>query len=597
MDRIKELRAAMEKHSIDVYYIPTDDYHSSEFVGDYFKVREYFSGFTGSAGTLIVTMDKAGLWTDGRYFLQAEEELSGSEITLYKSGEAKVPTINEFLLQNLEDGMTLGFDGRCMTAASVLNIKRMFENSGKLIKISDDIDLADALWDKRPAMSVSSAFILEEIYSGENAVSKIKRLRNRMKELDVYAHIISSLDDIAWLLNIRADDIKYSPLLLSYLLITESRVVLYCNKKSVDEIGAYLKGIEVFVKNYDEIYDDAMQLSLISDKRLILADIEKINYRLFKQLQKGRILNAVNPVVNMKAIKNKTEILNEAQAHIKDGVAYIRFLYWFSKNIENNITEMDIAKKLFAERSKMEGFIEESFEPIVAYGKHGAIVHYSPDEKSNSVIRKKSYVLIDTGAHYFEGTTDITRTLACGTLTDEEKDNYTLVLKGNLALGDAKFLYGSTGANLDILSRSTLWRNGLDYNHGTGHGVGYLMNVHEGPNNIKWRIGKGKNQNVVIEPGMITSNEPGIYIKDKYGIRLENMIVCKERETNVYGRFLEFETLTLVPFDLKAINTKLLDEHEIDILNKYHKKINKVLSPFLNKDEKRFLDSITKPVL
>ena len=596
MDRIKELRDVMRKHDIDIYYIPTDDYHSSEFVGDYFKVREYISGFTGSAGTLIVTMNEAGLWTDGRYFLQAEDELKDSGIVLYRAGMECVPTIDEFMLSRLEDNMILGFDGRCMVASSVINLRRKIENCGKVVRIVSDVDLSAEIWQDRPELPGSDAFILDEEYTGESAVSKIERLRDRMSELNVYGHIITTLDDIAWLLNIRANDIEYSPLLLSYLTVTDSKITLYCNQCSVSKISEYLKGINVEIKDYNEIYNDLPKMILISKGRTILADIDKINYLLYKKLFKGKILNMVNPTTKMKAMKNETEVLNEAKAHIKDGSAYVKFLYCFNQNISKGITELDIANKLLEERSKMEGFIEESFEAIVAYGSHGAIVHYSPDEASNIELQDKSFVLIDTGAHYLEGTTDITRTLACGELTKEEKDNYTLVLKGNLALGDAKFLYGLTGANLDILARSALWRKGLDYNHGTGHGVGYLMNVHEGPNNIRWRLGKGKNLSAVIEPGMITSNEPGVYITGKYGIRLENMIVCKEREKNDFGRFMEFETLTIVPFDINAINIDMLDEHEKMLLNDYHKNVNKIISPFLDSKEKEFLDRITRDI-
>lgn len=596
MDRIKELRALMKKYEIDVYYVPTDDYHGSEFVGGYFKAREYLSGFTGSAGTLIVTMTEAGLWTDGRYYLQAEAELNGSQITLYKAGLENVMTINRFLLHKLNDGMTMGFDGRCMAASSVIGLKKIFDNHGKKVNMADNLDLVKEMWTDRPELSVSDAFVLEEKYSGESAASKISRLREVLSKRKIYGHIITALDDIAWLLNIRGNDIKCSPLILSYIIITEDKLVLYCNRKSIENVKEYLIGLSITIKDYEDIYNDISDVALMADRRLIMADLDRINYSIYNKISRCRIYNAINPTTLMKAEKNETEILNEAEAHIKDAVAYVKFLYWFKENVCNNITELDIAEKLVSERSKMDGFIEESFEPIAAYGKHGAIVHYSPSKESNIKIENKSFVLIDTGAHYLEGTTDITRTLACGELTAEEKKSYTLVLKGNLALGDVKFLYGMTGANLDILARSALWREGLDYNHGTGHGVGYLLNVHEGPNNIRWRLGSGKKLSSVIEPGMITSNEPGLYITDKYGIRLENMIVCKEREKNEFGRFMEFETLTLVPFDLQAIDVKLLDEHEKMLLNKYHKKIYNILNTFLDEREERFLKEITREI-
>lgn len=596
MNKINKLRNLMKENKIDIYYVPTDDFHGSEFVGAYFKAREYLSDFTGSAGTLIVTMEDAGLWTDGRYYLQAEEELSEGEIVLYKAGMENVKTINQFLQERLSDGMTLGFDGRCLTASSIIGLKRLLKNNGKKINICDNVDLVDCMWDDRPKLSVSEAFELEEKYIGESAVSKIKRLRNKLKDYNAFAYVLTSLDDIAWLLNIRAHDIKCSPLLLSYMIITDCKATLYCNKESVKMIDEYLTGIGIEVKNYNDIYEDAENIPISKNGKLIIADLDKVNYTLYNKIKKNRIYNIVNPTTVMKAIKNNVEVVNEAEAHIKDGIAYIRFLHWFSQNKSKKITELDIAVELLKQRQNMEGFIEESFEPIVAYGKHGAIVHYSPTKKSNIKIDNKSFVLIDTGAHYYEGTTDITRTLSCGDLDDEEKKNYTLVLKGNLALGAAKFVYGTTGSNLDILAREPLWNEGLDYNHSTGHGVGYLMNVHEGPNNIRWKFGKGKTISCAIEPGMITSNEPGLYLSEKYGIRLENMIVCKEREKNEYGRFLEFETLTLVPFDINAIDVKLLSEKEKNILNEYHKKIYKVMCPFLNEEEQRFLLEITREI-
>lgn len=619
--RINEIRIFMSEKNIDVYYIPTDDFHGSEFVSEYFKAREYMSGFTGSAGTLIITKDSAGLFTDGRYFLQAEKELENTDIVLYRMGNEGVPSIVEFLDANMENGMVLAFDGRCVTAGFAISVKKYFEEKGKDISLKGDVDLVSYIWKDRPALPDSKPYVLDEKYCGESLSEKIDRVRKEMKNKNAKSFILTSLDDIAWLLNIRGDDIKCSPLVLSNMLITEDKAVFYCGSdKKPDEktlnIYDYLHSNKIQIKGYFEIYDD---IKKIGNTLPVIADLDKVNFRLYseilntvnqcydtltdKKIRDGfisyhdAIIDIINPTTNFKAVKNSIEIENEKNAHIKDAVAYVRFLYWFKKKCDKkSITEQDIAKKLLEERKKMDGFISESFEPIVAYKEHGAIVHYSFDEYSNAHLDEKSFVLIDTGGHYLEGTTDITRTLSCGELSSEEKINYTLVLKGNLALGSAVFLEGITGAGLDILARRPLWEKSLDYKHGTGHGVGYLLNVHEGPNSIRYRLGEGKNVSAVMKPGMITSNEPGLYITGKYGIRIENMIVCKEKLKNDFGRFLEFETLTMVPYELDAIEEELLDSTEKRFINEYHSKVYKTLKSFLNEEEQIFLSEITRTI-
>ena len=597
--RITRLRENMIKHHINVYYVPSDDFHGSEFVSEYFKEREYMSGFRGSAGTLIVTEDMAGLFTDGRYFLQAENELTGTDIVLFKMGETGVPDINEFLFDKLEDGMTLGFDGRCVTAAKALSIQKYFTKKNKKIFLKGELDLVGDIWENRPKLPKEPAYMLALSYAGESIESKLARLREAMEKEGADSLILTSLDDIAWLLNIRGNDIKCSPMVLAYMIITVTTITFYCGNgtKEDDKLTKVYdalteKGIQI--KGYFDIYQD---IEVLDKETYVIADLDKVNYRLYCCLKQDKIVDILNPTTSFKAVKNRIEIENQKKAHIRDGVAYARFLYWF-KNIchKEEISELVIADRLLMERKKQEGFVSESFEPIVAYKEHGAIVHYSPTQETNCPLGNRSFVLIDTGAQYFEGTTDITRTLSCGELTEEEKRHYTLVLKANLALGNAKFLKGATGASLDMLARKPLWENGLDYNHGTGHGVGYFSNVHEGPNSIRYRVGEGKNVSIPFEAGMISSNEPGLYITNQYGIRLENMIVCVERENNAFGCFLVFDTLTLVPFELEAIIPEMLSDKEKVLLNSYHARVYKEISPYLDEEEKSCLAAMTREV-
>ena len=596
-DRIDRLRDLMKKERIDVYYIPSDDFHGSEFVSDYFKEREYISGFTGSAGTVIVSMDEAVLYTDGRYFLQAEKELEGSGIKLYRDGNKNVPKINQYLCEILDDGMTLAFDGRCMTTNKVFQMKSYFLRNNKNIIINGSVDLPGIMWEDRPELPDEKGFVLKEEYAGESLKSKILKIREFMYSKSADIFILTSLDDIAWTLNIRGGDVKCSPLVLSYLIVSMDDICFYCGSGKKEDrklagIYDYLVDNGICVKGYFDIYEDLKGF----EKEVILADLSKVNYKIYSMIERLQINDVYNPTTILKAVKNDTEIKNMRDAHIKDAVASIKFLYWFkNRSLNQKITELDLCENMLENRSSMDGFISESFEPIVAYGKHGAIVHYSPDENTNAEIENKSFVLIDTGAHYIEGTTDITRTISCGELTEEEKRNYTLVLKGNLALGNAVFMEGATGASLDMLARKPLWDNYMDYNHGTGHGVGYLLNVHEGPNAIRYKVSSVINTPAFKE-GMITSNEPGLYLTDKYGIRTENMILCVNKAENEFGKFLGFETLTLVPFETEAIVLNMLNEEERELINSYHERIYTTLHKYFDGNELKFLESITKRI-
>lgn len=601
LKRLELLRTAMKKAHIDMYIIPTDDFHLSEYVGDYFKCREYLSGFTGSAGVMVVTERQAGLWTDGRYFLQAEQQLAGTGIDLYRIGMDNVPDIAQYVRQHLKKGMNLGFDGRCMTAFEGCGYAELVEscgeeNTGRLIY---QTDLVGEIWTERPSISKEKAFVLNMKYAGESYESKLIKVRKDMEEKRADLCLLTALDEIAWLLNIRGNDVKCNPVLLSYLIITKEKVIIYCFEESITEIKDYLKDFGIEIRNYFSIYDEIREYG--QDNR-VLIDNNKVNYTLYMSLlnSNAKILDYNNPTYFLKAIKNKIEVENEREAHLKDAIAYIKFLYWFKSNLgKQYMDERTVARRLLQERKNMEHFVEESFDSIVAYGEHGAIVHYSATEDSKYEIQPSSFLLIDTGAHYLEGTTDITRTLVCGALTDRQKKHYTAVLRGNLNLGGVKFLYGVNGLNLDVLARQPLWELGLDYNHGTGHGVGYLLNVHEGPNAFRWRITEGKKRVPQLEEGMITSNEPGVYLKGEYGIRLENMMVCRRSEdydTNPFGNFMEFETLTLVPFEREAIVAEELTERERKLLNAYHARVYEKVSPYLNREEQVFLKEYTKPL-
>ena len=621
-ERINDLRALMQDRGIDAYIVCTQDFHSSEYVGDYFKEREYLSGFTGSAGTLVVTYEKAALWTDGRYYLQAEEELLISDIKLMKMGQEHVDTIEEYLIKSFYDKMqkvqdvqenaynqlekshkdsnqfVIGFDGRTVNKNFVEQLQSKIQLQSKVpfnINIYANEDLVGFVWKDRPLLAANPVWKLDFGYTGRTCEEKFEALREEMKKTESDICVLSSLDDIAWLLNLRGDDIQYNPVFLSYMMIDRNGAILYANETIFSEkIKEELKTMNVVIKPYNDIYKDIAQIPL--DKS-VLADYNKINYRLVSLIPSGcNVQNIQNPIVKMKAVKNTIECDNIRKAHLKDGIAVTKFMYWLKKNIGKiEITEMSAAKKLEEFRANQEGYIGASFAPIMAYGRHGAIVHYSATEESNVKLEKKGFLLSDTGGHYFEGTTDITRTYVLGKLESEEKTAFTLVLRGNINLASARFKYGVTGANLDILARMPLWENGLDYNHGTGHGVGYVLNVHEEPNSIGWQIKPHKN-NVVLEEGMVTSNEPGLYLTGEFGIRHENLILCKTLCETEYGKFMGFETLTLVPFDLEGIDKTLLSDREIDWLNQYHQYVYKMLSPYFEGDELRWLQTATKTI-
>ena len=591
--KLNALRILMKEKKIDAYLVATDDFHGSEYVGDYFKCRKYITGFTGSAGTAIITQDMAGLWTDGRYFIQAADQLRDTTIELFKSGEPGVPTMHQFLNDKLEEGMCLGFDGRTVSAREAEELQELLQEKHITFSVNDD--LIGEIWEDRPVLSCEPVMELDIRWTGKSRADKIAEIREQMKAKEADTFILTSLDDIAWLLNIRGNDIHCCPVVLSYLVMMENELRLYANAAAFsEEIRSNLEADGVKIYPYDDVYSYVQSIS--SDKKVLLSRAN-VNSRLVSNIpSEVTILDEPNLTLLPKAVKNETEMENERIAHIKDGVAVTKFIHWLKKNVtRTNITELSTAEKLYQFRSEQEHFLGESFDPIIAYGTHAAIVHYSATEATDIPLEARGMVLADTGGHYLEGTTDITRTIVLGPVTAKEKKFFTAVLRGNLNLAAAKFKYGCTGLNLDYLARGPLWELGEDYNHGTGHGVGYLLNVHEGPNSFRWKNLPG-NPAPVLEEGMITSDEPGYYLENEFGIRHENLVLCKKAEKTSFGQFMCFEPLTMVPFDLEGINPEEMTERERKLLNDYHQKVYTTISPYLDEEEKEWLKQATREI-
>ena len=589
-NRIEKLRSLMKEKDIFAYIIPSADYHQSEYVGEFFKGREFISGFTGSAGTVVITQEKAILWTDGRYFLQAEEELSTSCVELYKMGQENVPTTFEYIENEVPSGSKVGFDGRTISAAmgAILELNLAKKN----ITISYEDDLLNEIWEDRPALSDAKAFSLDVKYSGEDFTSKIARVREWMRENNTTTHILTSLDDIAWLFNIRGGDIKYNPVVLSYAVITLDKAILFVDENKLnDEIKTSFGEEVVEIKNYFEIYEF---VKTINKEEIVLIDSNKISYSILKNIPAGvKVVNGMNPSTKFKAQKNSVEIENTKKAHIRDGVAVTKFMYWLKNNIGKiEITELSAADKITELRREQGKFIEESFGTIAGYASNGAIIHYSVTKESNTTLKDRGLFLLDSGGQYFDGTTDITRTFALGELTEEEKYHFTTVARAMIRLSDVKFLHGVNGYYLDILARRILWNEGLNYNHGTGHGVGHVLNVHEGPNGFRL----DNKESAILEEGMITTNEPGFYKAGSHGIRLENEMLCVKGEKNEFGQFMEFEPITIAPIDLDAINVELMKEDEKAYLNEYHKMVFDTVSPFLTTEETNWLKEYTRAI-
>lgn len=591
-ERIEKLRELMKSKKVDVYVVPTADYHQSEYVGEHFKARAFITGFTGSAGTAVITLDEAGLWTDGRYFLQAEKQLEGSNVKLMKMGQPGVPTIAEYLKEAVGKGKTLGVDGRVITMSEGMEYDDIVKEAGG--KLVYDLDLIDEVWSDRPPMSKEPAFALDIKYTGESTSDKLKRIRQFMDEHHADKHVLTTLDDICWTLNIRGNDIEFFPLLLSYAIIDKDGVLLYIDESKLGEdIKKNLAADNVSLRPYNDIYENIKTLKV--EKGLLL-DSGKVNYALYCNIPDSVVkVDKQNPEIIFKAVKNKVEIENIKKAQIKDSVAHIRFMKWLKENVaKEEITEISASEKLDSFREAMGNFIRPSFEPISAFGEHAAIVHYTSSPETDIRLKEGSFFLSDTGAGFYEGSTDITRTFALGEVPDIFKEHFTIVLIAHLRLGHAKFKKGCNSTNLDMYTRMPFWDRGLDYNHGTGHGVGYLLNIHEGPSGIRWQYRAGDSH--PFEPGMIITNEPGLYIAGSHGIRLENEILVREAENNEYGQFFDFETITYIPMDLDAVKKEIMSKEEIKLLNEYHAQVYEKTKDYLNDEEKEWLKKYTRSI-
>lgn len=592
MDKIKRIQKKLEQQKIDAYIIPTSDEHNSEYLSDYYKSRAFLSGFTGSAGTLVITTKKAFLWTDGRYYIQASKQLEGKNITLMKQGTPGVPTVEEFLANRLNENSTIAFEGKVMPTSFVLKLLEKAPN----INLNPNVDFISEVWEDRPRLPFSFLYKLEEFFSGKNFKEKLNEVKQKMTDYHADIHILSSLEDQAWLYNLRANDIPHTPVFLSFTLIDQEKCHLFIDTKKIDKIiEKYLKENEIDIHEYNEFYS---YLSTIENKAILL-NLNKANYSIYSLLNtKNSLINKPDPTLLMKAIKNEVEIDNTIHAHIKDGVTFTKLMYHVKTNIneDSSLSELSVQSHLQKLRQAQESFVDISFETICAYKDHGAMMHYSATQESNYMLEPNDFLLIDSGGHYLDGTTDITRTLALGELTDMQKLHFTTVLKSVIALSEAIFLKGVKGINLDILARGPIWKQLLDYKCGTGHGVGFLLSVHEAPNGFRWQIVPERNDSAEFVPGMITTNEPGIYLENKYGIRIENELVCVPKGKSDFGEFLGFDTITYAPIDLDAIDANLLNQDEKNWLNQYHKKVFKLISPYLDEDEVEWLKKYTREI-
>lgn len=586
-NRLTVLRAIMIRKGISAFIVPSTDPHSGEYVPEYWETRKWISGFTGSAGTVVITLDKAGLWTDSRYFLQAEEQLEGTGIILFKERVPGTPTIANWLGQVLQPNEKVGIDGWVNTVSEAENlILELKKYHLSLITIEDPFI---SLWQNRPSLPSEPIFILPETYSGRSCKEKLDLINNELQKSQANALLLSSLDEIAWTLNLRGKDVHCNPVFVSYLLITPQANTLYIYPEKINqEVMAYLEHQQVQTKPYTAIEQD---LKDIQGMQFLLPPTT--NFTLYQTIAtQNDIIRQTSPVTFLKAIKNETEIAGFHKAMKRDGVAMVRFLKWLKETVRTSQeTEMSIDQKLYELRAEQDGFQGISFDTIAGYQEHGAIVHYEATPETSSQLKAEGLLLLDSGAQYLDGTTDITRTIALGPVTEEQKKDYTLVLKGFIALSTAEFPHGTCGTQLDILARQYMWKDGINYGHGTGHGVGHFLNVHEGPHQIRMNYVPAP-----LLPGMTITNEPGIYKAGKYGIRTENtMLVVPSRETE-FGVFYKFEPLTLCPIDQEAILPEMLTTEEKAWLNQYHKNVYEALSPMLSETEKQWLRNATLPL-
>ena len=587
-ERISALRQAMKQADLSAYIIPGTDPHASEYIADYWKEREWISGFDGSAGTVALTLEKAGLWTDSRYFLQGAEQLKDTEIELMKQGEPETLEIVPWLTSKLKKGDKVGVNAEMFSVNAYADMKTQLALSGiELVSI----DLLKDIWTERPELPKNPFFVFDVKYAGKSVSEKLVELREEMQKLHADVFVMSALDDIAWLFNIRGNDVDYNPVVIAYALVDEKTATLFIAPEKITEATQkYLDENKIHVKNYSSIHSE---LGKISKSKSVLVDGSKFNQSLYESIPaECTKRTAMSPVFKLKAVKNKVEMNGVRKAMMKDGIALTRFFMWLEKNVgKEKLTEISISDKLRSFREAQPGFKGESFGTIAGYGAHGAIVHYKATPASDVEIKKEGILLLDSGGQYLDGTTDITRTVALGKVSKQAKRDYTLVLKGHIQLGTAKFPVNTRGSQLDVLARKSLWDKGLSYGHGTGHGIGHFLNVHEGPQNIRM-----DENPITLVPGMIISNEPGLYRTGEYGIRIENLVHVIPAEKTEFGQFYQFETLTLCYIDTKLVDRDILSKKERKWLNNYHKWVYKTLSPYLSEKERKWLGKKTEEI-
>ena len=590
--RITALRAIMKREGIDYYYIPTADFHESEYVVEYFKARKFITGFTGSAGVAVIGQEEAWLWTDGRYFIQAASQIEGSGFGLMKMGQEGVPTVMQYLGEKLQEGQCIGFDARVVNTNDAKEFAKIAAKKHGSLKA--DRDLLDEVWTDRPALIHQPADVLKDEFNGEATASKLARVREQMEKEEAQYHIISTLDDIAWILNVRGNDIPHVPVVLSFLVIGKEDAMWFVEENALsDAVKEMAAECGITIRPYEDVYAYA---ATIPENSTVLLDKRKVNYRITNALSETvHIVSKANPSQLMKAIKNEIELENTRKAHLLDGIAVTKFMYWLKKNVGKiPMDEVSVSDYLQSLREQMEGYRDISFDTIAGYNANAAMMHYKAEPDTAAKLEPQGMLLVDSGGHYDTGTTDITRTFVLGPISDIQKKHFTMVVKSNLNLANVKFLYGCNGISLDVICREPIWKENLDYQCGTGHGVGYLLNVHEGPNSFRWQYRPGFDN--TFEAGMITTDEPGIYLQDQYGIRTENELICVKGEKNQYGQFMGFENITYVPIDLDGIDKQYLNAEDVKQLNDYHKMVYEKISPYMTPEENEWLKEYTREI-
>lgn len=590
--RITALRAIMKREGIDYYYIPTADFHESEYVVEYFKARKFITGFTGSAGVAVIGQEEAWLWTDGRYFIQAAAQIEGSGFGLMKMGQEGVPTVMQYLGEKLQEGQCIGFDARVVNTNDAKEFAKIAAKKHGSLKT--DNDLLDEVWTDRPALVHQPPDVLKDEFNGEATASKLARVREQMEKEEAQYHIISTLDDIAWILNVRGNDIPHVPVVLSFLVIGKEDAMWFVEENALsDAVKEMAAECGITIRPYEDVYAYA---ATIPENSTVLLDKRKVNYRITNALSETvHIVSKANPSQLMKSIKNEIELENTRKAHLLDGIAVTKFMYWLKKNVGKiPMDEVSVSDYLQSLREQMEGYRDISFDTIAGYNANAAMMHYKAEPDTAAKLEPQGMLLVDSGGHYDTGTTDITRTFVLGPISDIQKKHFTMVVKSNLNLANVKFLYGCNGISLDVICREPIWKENLDYQCGTGHGVGYLLNVHEGPNSFRWQYRPGFDN--PFEAGMITTDEPGIYLQDQYGIRTENELICVKGEKNQYGQFMGFENITYVPIDLDGIDKQYLNAEDVKQLNDYHKMVYEKISPYMTPEENEWLKEYTRAI-